>query len=75
MPVVVSADGGETETSVGTLTDSATATWIDLTTNLPMHNVYQLMIGFNQGSAVSPGADFELYEINVTYRTKKVESL
>ena len=75
MPVVVSADGGETETSVGTLTDSATATWIDLTTNLPMHNVYQLMIGFNQGSAVSPGADFELYEINVIYRTKKVESL
>jgi len=74
MPVFFSLDGGETETALGTLSNSSTAHWSEMTTNLPI-TANQFMLGFNQGTAVHPTTYFELYEINIIYRKLKTKSL
>ena len=75
MKVFLSYDGGETKEQIGTLANGSTAEWNELVTNLPKKDIYQVMVGFNVDGGVAPSTGFELYEINITYRTKKVESL
>tara|TARA_R110002110_G_scaffold116418_3_gene287927 strand:+ start:4252 stop:5469 length:1218 start_codon:yes stop_codon:yes gene_type:complete len=76
VPVFVSTDGGQTQTSIGDLGASVNASgWIELSTNMPMAAVHQIMVGFNTGNAVTVDSDFELYEINIVYRRLKVKSL
>ena len=72
MPVHYSTDGGETKTSCGNL--GSTDGWVELATNMPVEDIYQIMFGFNVANAVVVDSDFELYEINIVYRRKKVTS-